>query len=362
MFTVGRVLLFTVGLAAYGVAISQPYPGGGSWLGLFLLGLLAGLMLAASVHSLAWLAGGGRLSWVLIGLGNPVKVWLTRQGTFVLLAPLPVAITGSGLAARRPFARLPHITTLLGAALLVGGGLAVGVRTASALVDGVALGAAVLGGLTLLPPAGGGRWRALAPSFTGETSRLLDDAARASVLQDAHRVLALTGTVPADTTADEIDGLRAMQATALVRLERYGEAVQLLREELLTAEPGVPTVRRRLALASALTAAWEAGDDSGLPARTELPGLLAGPFRGVLPSGVRSVRAGALLVAGDAEGAYAMAAKVVPRLPRGLRGGPLCTMARAALELGRADEAARLLDRARAADPDEPRLAYVVPV
>jgi predicted Zn-dependent protease len=77
---------------------------------------------------------------------------------------------------------------------------------------------------------------------------------------------------------------------------------------------------------------------------------------------VRSVRAGALLVAGDAEGAYAMAAKVVPRLPRGLRGGPLCTMARAALELGRADEAARLLDRARAADPDEPRLAYVVPV
>ncbi len=349
------VFAVTLGVLLFVRPLSSPLA-----YGQLLIGMLAGIALAPVLLTVARLAGGGRLLGISIGLGNPLRVWLTRQGTFVMLARLPITIYGYGIVGRRPFVRLPHVAFVLGAALIIVAGLVLGAGSDSAFVDGGATGAALLVGLVLAAPGGGGDWRAFAPSYTGELSRTLDDAARASALQDVVRVLELTSTIPPGATPDHLDQLYAMRATALTRVERYAEAGGLLRAELLNLPASAPTARRRLALAATLIAAWEAGDDAGLPARTELPDLLSGPFPAIMPSDVASIRAAASLHGGELHAAYEGAAQVAPRLPRSLRAWPLCTMALAAIELGRPDEARALLAKASALDPAEPRLKYAL--
>ena len=323
-----------------------------------LLGMLAGVALAAPLLTLAWVAGGGRLLGLAIGLGNPVRSWLTRRGTYVFLARLPITLYGSGGVGGRSFARLPHLTYLVGAALILAAGLMIGIGTTSAVVDGIVTGAALFVFLALATPVGNRNWRALSRSFSAAAARTMDEAQRAGAAQDSARVLDLTATIPVGASPQDVDILHAMRAEALMRAERYDDAVRLLRADLLDQPPAAVNSRRRLALAAVLIAAWEAGDDVGLPARSELPGLLAGSFPGMLPDWVGRVRTAALLVGGDPLAAYEGAETPARRLPRQLQAWPLCTMARAAIELGRPDEARTLLTKARALDPAEPRLKY----
>ena len=371
-----RFIGFTIAIVAMLAVISPP---GQTELGDLLLvlgGALVGAGLTPVVFTVVWLASGGRYFAVQFGGVYPIRSWVTGSGSILLLAPVPYTIAGTGGAVRRPFVRLPHLATLLVAALLFVGGLLVGIRSGTPLVDGATFGVAAVA-LTMLLVLGDEHWQALRGSYTGEAFRILDDVRRASALRDTPRVLELTEAVPEGATVAQTDQLRVLRAEALTREERYGEAVQVLGAELLAvpaaAPPargllarvsnstqGDPTAVRRWGLAATLIAAWEAGDEAGRPAETELPRLISTPYRHLAPSEAAKLRSAALLFTGDAQAAYDSAAKVLPRLPSSFRSWPLCTMARAAIVLDRPDEARELLAKARASDPAEPRLKYVL--
>lgn len=340
--------------AWFGVLQSGP-----SWtLAYYVAGFLTGSAAGAALQSVVWTIAGGCTVSVLIGLGTPRWTWITRGGMLIALSLLPVTVLATGVAARAPFHRAPHVARLVTSAAMVGGGVVLPLWVASPFAQAIWVGMATIGFGVLVPLAGSGHWAALAPSYRSDTGRLLDDACRAGLRLDATAVLALTEAVPAGAAVSDIDKLSSLRAWALCRTGEPGAAVRLLQAEVLAAGSGVETAGRRLQLAEALVAAWEAEDPAGLAVRTELPTLMAGTFPGRVPAAVAQPRAVSALLAGDPDKAYQLASVAVGLLPRGHKAWSLCTMAQAAEAMGQIATAIRLMDRARADDPNEPRLVW----
>jgi hypothetical protein len=106
---------------------------------------------------------------VLIGLGTPRWTWMTRDGTLIALSLLPVTVLATGVAARAPFHRVPHVARLVTGTAMVGGGVVLPRWVESPFAQAIWVGMAAIGFGVLVPLAGSGHWSALAPSYRGDT-------------------------------------------------------------------------------------------------------------------------------------------------------------------------------------------------